>query len=112
MKQTQPERVLPADVFDTLELTALAFDGVGRVADFDYYTGADPAPCCIHGMAYEAEPEGGAVEIRRALYAAGIDRSTNDQAVADINFRKGQNVNQRVDFLTEYVPHLNITRGE
>lgn len=111
MIQNQPERVLPADVFDTLDLTSFIYKGIGAGDDWEFLI--DHAiPCCIHGQAVEADAGNHMSEASAALYLAGITRDRNDQTVRAINRRKRRSINSRVDFLTEYVPELNITRGE
>jgi hypothetical protein len=71
-------RTLPADVYDTLELAAEAFGGVGRD---QMYTGRwsdkpeSRLPCCAHGLANFAENKefGGPGDCQaNALFGAGI----------------------------------------
>lgn len=103
---------LQKDIFDTLDLVALVYGGVGAAADYDY--GTENKPCCIHGLAAEAEgvPWPLPSEVETALVTAGIGRKKNDEAVRAINARKGANPHARVDFITEYCPELGIVRGE
>lgn len=98
-------RVLPADVFDTLELSALAYGGIGAGAFFIY-----DGPCCIHGHAYEAEGNGD-VGISLALRFAGIHPAVNDCAVNRINERKHKKCESRVSF-AEWCEELGVVRGE
>lgn len=108
---TQERRALPADVFDTLEFTSLVFGGIGRGAD-RVFRGLDAIPCCIHGQAYEAEPEAKSFHgtVTAALYRVGIDRTTNDEAVAKINARRRKPRDTRVPF-SLYTKELGIVRG-
>lgn len=128
--QVVPEkrvRVLPADVYDTLELTALAFGGIGLWRDFDYLPdGAvlgylpDGAvlplgcPVCVHGLAQFAE--GSAVTVSAALMDAGIRRSDNDNAVVKIVRRRDVGLSElsgdeRVTF-KQWAKELGVVRGE
>ena len=108
------ERVLPADVFDTLELAAYAYGGVGAGSDYQYSEDGE-LPLCVFGLACEAGGSSFVGPVPDALGMAGISRGTNDEAVRAINIRKGlspHRLNSRVDFLTEWVPELNVVRGE
>jgi hypothetical protein len=103
--------VLPADVFDTIDLTSFVYNGIGAGDDWEFRLDS-ALPFCVHGQACEADTGNSMSEASAALYRAGITRDCNDRAVRAINGRKGRYRNARVDFLTEYVPELNITRGE
>lgn len=109
MKQSEPERKLAADVFDTIDLTSFIYKGIG--AGEDFACGLDEVvPLCVHGQACEADAGSTLGPVSAALYGAGITRDMNDKTVRQINARLRRPRNARVDFLTEYVPHLNITR--
>ena len=97
------KRVLPADVWDTLELSALAFEGIGAGHMFD----AD-IPLCVVGHACYADSPSGAVE--DALWAADIWGPSNDFAVRTINRRRGTYSEARVPF-EDWAKELNVVRG-
>lgn len=110
-------RVLPADVYDTLEFSALAFEGIGS---WNVY--ARPAPslpadpnytCCIIGHAIvAADDDSQDNPIVRTLDTAQIDVIKNDKAVNEINQRKGvSDLDARITF-QEWCKELNVVRGE
>jgi hypothetical protein len=104
---TQTVRVLPADVYDTLEFSALVYGGIGRLywhERGDVYA----APVCIRGHAITADPTD---EVRRVLDRAEIFCSDSDHAVGVINDRKGRDRSARVAF-QEWCAELGIVRGE
>lgn len=108
-KTTQPRRVLPADVFDTLELSALAFGGIGKGRYFDFAGDKVVAPVCIIGHGYCAASKSGfpfdhsdAEVILTALYNAGITVGVNDDAVGG---------DGSIDF-PEWCKRLNVVRGD
>jgi hypothetical protein len=113
---TKPRIVLEADVYDTLELSAYAFGGIG--AD-DYGTDTDTstpilalangAPMCAVGhAAFTALPG----DWWNLLPGGTITR--NDAAVEAINVRKGKVGDDRYDRVTfaEWAKELNIVRGD
>jgi hypothetical protein len=114
---TTPERVvLPASMYDALELSALAFGGIGQPAVFD----DDHCPVCIYGhAAFVANDKNAAVgdfdysnPIVRALNTAGIRGSVeSDQAVRDINRRLGRPLTDRVPF-SLWCAELGVVRGD
>lgn len=118
------ERVLAADLYDTLELVALVYGGIGGGAFFKGDASmSDPGaePCCVHGLARLA-PDVHAwldrEEIREALFSAGIGYSVNDHAVRRINYRKGEDetanvLTSRMPRVTfaEWCAELNVVRG-
>jgi hypothetical protein len=110
MVKSEP-KVLPADDYDTLEFSALAFGGVGRGVCFSdgSILGASPTalPVCLVGHAYAVDPSPD-YELRCRL---GIDVYANDEAVKRINRRKGRGINTRVSW-KEYTRELNIVRGD
>lgn len=95
-------RVLPKDVFDTLELTCLVFHGIGPAS---YYFGDAPLCYVGHLAAAQAIPS---VSVREPF---GITETDNDEAVYAINRRKKVNRNLRVSW-EEYCRELNIVRGD
>lgn len=111
MKQSEPERKLAADVFDTIDLTNFIYEGIGAGEDWECELDQQVVPVCIHGQACEADAGRNLGPVSAALYGAGITRDLNDKTVREINARKRRPRNARVDFLTEYVPHLNIVRA-
>jgi hypothetical protein len=101
------ERVLPADVYDALELSALAFGGVGGG---DYSEGVDHNPCCIHGHA--ASACGGMPWQWTFLNdMIGVSTVTSDRAVARINARlEAAYEDARVPF-SDWCAELGVVRG-
>lgn len=102
-------RTLPADVYDALELTALAYDGIGQPDEFD----SSGAPVCILGHAAFA---GGdiydsplAESLRKAF--AWIPGANSDEAVERINERRGKPPQERVPF-SEWCKELDVVRGK
>lgn len=110
----QPVRVLPADVYDTLELSALAYGGIGaqRFYDQDYPVGE---PYCAFGHAYFASgstdsPYMTDNKITAALVKAGIYVADNDKAVRRYNTQLGRHPNARIPF-DDWCRILNVRRG-
>jgi hypothetical protein len=106
-------RVLPADVYDTLELSALAYGGIGGGRFHD----KRGAPYCVRGHAAAAAsssdkdwyPRGGPVN--EALTDAGLGLAPNDRAVHSLNARRdGAWLNRRVRF-EDWCKELNVVRG-
>jgi hypothetical protein len=132
----RPQLVLPADVYDTLELSAFAHGGIG--AD-SYNTGNDSATEYVDDegglLGRFGRPADGAESpalgapvcaVGHAAFAAiprrfgwynlinGNTIDENDEAVMHINKRKGKTgaeVYNRVTF-EEWVSELNIRRGD
>jgi hypothetical protein len=101
---TMTTRILPADTFDTLELTALVFGGVG--AGIDHIA---ECPVCVYGLADAAHPT--SAVIAKHLIAADITRYTNDCAVRRINRRlRGRADTKRVQF-ADWCAELGVERG-
>jgi len=114
----QGQRVLPAIVFDFMELSAEAFGGIGggSYGNYGYLDGA-AAPTCAIGIARVAKtPENAEVfayfpEPESALRAALIDESANDNAVARVNKRRGvPRSGARIPFAL-WAAALNVVRG-
>jgi hypothetical protein len=107
------ERVLPAAVYDTLELSALAFGGIGAHWLFDTQNASD-APFCVFGHAGFATNR---PEFSNPI-ATALDKifdldavTANNDAVVRINNRKRIPVESaRVSF-AEWCKELNIVRG-
>lgn len=123
-KARAPRRVLPPDVYDSIELTALAFGGIG--ADWLFDVGNEPSaspdaiPICVHGCAIFATDDArmGAFgtkwlsnDISQALFAAAIDANENDRAVRDINFRLNRPETRPVTF-KRWARELGVVRGD
>lgn len=115
------KRILPADVFDALELGAEAFGGIGGGSYYepnktDY--GVDfNRPMCAIGMARFVEGQDGwnhSVEpgLETTLRAAGINGFESDVAVATVNRRlRAASDVARVPF-SDWCAELGIVRGE
>lgn len=95
-------RVLPAVVYDTLEFSCLAFNGIGAGSFF-----FGDAPLCYVGHLAAAQVIRG-VATREPF---GISEDMNDKAVAVINRRKKVNGAFRVSW-PEFTRELQIVRGE
>lgn len=97
--------VLPADIYDALELSALAFNGIGH-GRFDDGGDDDGTLCprCVHGHAMFADnnASGAPSDLTDALWRAGLTYGTNDMIV-------GQG--ERISW-DEYCRRGNIVRGE
>lgn len=103
MKQ---KRVLPAQVFDYLELAALAFGGIGGGYLYD---DSDVVPFCVWGYAYG--DDGGEPIVVDALNAAQISLGMNDIAVEAVNARRGRDRGARIPF-AQWCLELGVVRGE
>lgn len=110
---------IPADIWDTLEFSALAFGGIGGGLYFEDF--ALDCPRCIHGhtvAAIEADLNVYVDETtnplaRALLDAIGEDRNIigeNDTAVRAINARKGEPGYARVSW-EEYTTEMGWVRG-
>jgi hypothetical protein len=96
------QRVLPADVYDALELSALAFGGIGAGS-----WGEEDEPCCIVGHAVTVGIPGVEYWTSDALE---IGERANDAAVERINSRLGLPSRTRV-LWADYCAELNVVRG-
>lgn len=102
------QKVLPADVYDALELSAWEFGGIGA----SEWEDAVGRPLCIHGhRRFITENLEQHWEVGQALYAAGLSMDANDHAVRAINARYGAPPNARVPF-NKWCKELNVVRGE
>lgn len=111
-------RILPPDVYDALELSALAFDGIGSVFTWDV-DGHTPRCLIGHietlaGTQWRSEHSVQVGELRVALLAAfdaktmlGVAFKGNDSAFT----RDEQYAGTRLPW-AEYCRRLNIVRGE
>ena len=109
---TATKRVLPADVYDALEMSALAYGGIGARHWTDAGStgyGADPldVPFCISGHARACDPSR---TVNAELHHADISIVTNDTAVRAINARKRGPLTARVTF-AEWCAELGVERG-
>ncbi len=107
-------RVLPAVVYDTLELSALAWDGIGQPNVWNTPGDHDNGPCCIAGHAAYATSHDTAwlSPISDALLRAGIGGiSDSDPAVRAVNKRLGRNPESRVTF-AQWTNELGVVRGK
>lgn len=107
------KRILPADVYDALELSALAYGGIGAgrwVEDGGAGFGSAPAdiPVCASGHAFAADPTN---EMWHVLQSADLGIRHNDPAVVRINVRRGNDYSlARVSF-AEWCAELGVERG-
>jgi hypothetical protein len=102
-------RVLPADVYDALELSALVYGGIG--AGWYYWPpmGVSPGeeiPHCIFGHADACDGE----VIQPALMKVGIDTVVNDDAVHAVQKRKPSMDTPRITF-KQWCKELGVVRG-
>jgi hypothetical protein len=110
------QRVLPADVYDTLEFSALVFHGIGQPNVFtdarNFGTGGCGEPVCILGHAAFATDTNSGFHNRigYALHAAGVAGRISDETVRRINARKKVSQYARVSW-EEFTRELNIVRG-
>lgn len=115
------KRILPADVYDTLELSAFAYDGIGAyaastgpVADAE----GNGNPLCVHGHAAfvcDVAPSSAyasrGTPVGNALRAVGIYANTNDVALGDIIHRiEPSGASRRVTFAA-WCKALEVERG-
>lgn len=96
-------RVLPPDVFDALELSALVFGGIGRGQCYNY--DGDNAPWCVHGHGKSCgmNDEGGVWV--PMLDRLGITPHRNDAALSDVPD------DERVTF-RQWCKRLNVVRAD
>jgi hypothetical protein len=134
----KPKIVLPADIFDTLELSAYAFGGIGagtyndgeddatdfvgeegellnfrRGYDVEFQGADAPAPKLIAPVCAVGHAAFAAIP-RSFDWFSMIDGNTitaNDDAVEAINARKGVELSTKVTF-EEWARELNVVRGD
>lgn len=108
------ERGLPADVYDTLEFSVLAYKGIGAPSVFTEWGNAESGPCCLYGHGLLASNSGRGVltnRIARILAKAGIEPQDSDRAVYAIRQRRNKSCDYRVDW-KEFTRECNIVRGD
>jgi hypothetical protein len=106
--------VLPADMYDALELSAHAHGGIGAPRVFDV---GDATPCCFYGHASFVTNNGPEDSINNVIsdklckHIAGPGYYS-DEAVYAINVRlgKGSRCGDRVTF-KQWAKEMNIVRG-
>lgn len=113
-------RVLPADIYDTLEFSALAFGGIGAGPIFTYGPRAEPCPVCAHGHLQLADGSDAQTAMNRWLDDEGVSATLikadiwgrdSDLAVEGINLRRDRrNIQARVTF-EEWCAALDVVRG-
>jgi hypothetical protein len=104
---------LPADVYDALELSAIAYGGIGEGTFGDWKDGNGTGPRCIVGHAWclrEGQPAHAGSAVSQALSAAGIDVSFNDRLVKRA-LDEGAGIGDDRISWDEYVKRGNIVRG-
>ena len=113
--QKTPRKTLPPDLYDFLELSALAFGGIGAG---QYLKTDTDTPYCALGHVGKGERGFGRTllaplpfELRRTLRQAKVTEAENDAAVRALNLRHGRSPNARVTF-KQWAKALNIVRGE
>lgn len=108
------ERVVSAAAYDTLELSAFVFAGIGRGAwfdnDDDWETGN---PVCWSGhVQFGCNANVTSyTEMGQEYLAVGISVVANDGAVAGINQRLGRPIDSRVSF-SDWCAALGVVRGK
>lgn len=100
---TSMKRVLPPDVYDALEFSALAFGGIGAGS-----WGEPDYPVCSIGHLVAAEVPG--VNLMSRPPVVPVSEDENDDAVRRINRRKKKSGTSRVTF-SEWCRELGIVRG-
>lgn len=111
---TKPVRVLDADVYDALELSAMIYGGIGQPDLFsDIPEGPFTAPVCILGHCEWADPtpnwRGYVVNAVQDLFTDGAGFNS-DNAVIAINRRRGRPEETRVPF-AEWCHETGVVRG-
>lgn len=101
----QPRRVLPADFFDAMELSALAYGGIGAGRWYSFKAGKPVAPLCAFGHARDLHVDG-----ESALRNASLDELTNDMCVLAVSSHK-RTRNGRIGF-PDWCRWLNVHRGQ
>lgn len=102
------KRILPADAYDTLEFSALAYGGIGAGHYFD--PKHEDMPLCAIGHFHAAERSWGMAEC--AFRNLGLSGNDSDLAVEAINRRrKVRPLRRRVPFRL-WARELGIERGQ
>lgn len=111
---TETLRVLPPDVYDALELSALAYGGIGA---FTVGT-EEKGPVCVLGhvrflagvplASWTPSMNADYVALRNAVPVGPYE---NDAAVARINRRRDKPESRRVSF-ADWCAELGVVRGE
>lgn len=101
----QPRRVLPADFYDAMELSAEAYGGIGAGRRYVSRDGKVVAPLCAFGHARDLYVDG-----ESALRNAGLDELTNDLCVVAISSKK-RAPGGRIAF-SDWCRWLNVHRGQ
>lgn len=111
-------KIIPADVYDTIEFVAEAYGGIGggwfTEEEYLFVGDNDATPLCLRGCTDFID--GGAPSYVGSLTCelqAVVGRSFvtfNDQAVRAINKRRGAAAYSRVPF-SDYVAELGWVRG-
>lgn len=103
-------RVLNADAYDTIELSALANGGIGAMHVFQNHD--EFRPVCVYGhCSFACNTRTADTPLFAALRDAGIDSVINDRAVRAINRRnRGRGGNGRVSF-SDWCAELGVVRG-
>ena len=121
---SKPVRVLPADVYDLLELKALEMGGIGKGRDFD----DNNCPVCAYGLVIDGartEPTDEPLQttlgsgpgshdadyVSWCLAFAGIGRLASDSAVARVRIEQDLPYGSRVPF-DAWCEELNVVRGD
>lgn len=106
------KRVLPADVYDALEFSALAFGGIGAGSYWGECRGEEiDKPMCAIGHRWAIAPGEGEDSVTWAAFvSADIEEYVNDAAVRAINARLGKPQDSRVTF-EQWCKELNVIRG-
>lgn len=107
------KRVLPADVYDALELSALAFGGIGA-GEYGVGLRSGPSYPVLTGEALPVCATGHAIwcDIEGAYTILGnFTIRDSDNAVRRINRRRHRAPNTRVPFKA-WCRALNVVRGE
>jgi hypothetical protein len=108
----QPRRKLPPDVYDTIELMALAFGGIGGGRDFLFNPNSgETCPWCVYGLARASDPAADFNSKVALILETFLGRCDNDEAVAAINNRLGRDPGVRVTF-KRWAKQLNVVRGD
>lgn len=100
----EKQRVLPADAYDAMELSAMAFGGIGLGRVWDSHH----RPVCAYGhAAFACDVDNVSNPIFDALRGAGIDSIESDKVVR----RLAGSPTARVPF-TDWCAELGVVRGD